>query len=64
MRQLRRKQIQTAKETGKCRDCSNEAIPGQTRCEICAEKHRVIRRKYDTERRARLKAEKEKESQT
>ena len=31
-RQLRRKQIRIAKETGKCKDCSNPAIPGQTKC--------------------------------
>ena len=32
-----------ARELGLCRDCSNKAIPGQTRCETCAEKHRQSR---------------------
>ena len=27
------------KEAGQCRDCSNEAIPGQTKCESCRDKH-------------------------
>ena len=29
-----------AKELGLCRDCREQAIPDQTRCEPCAEKHR------------------------
>ena len=33
-----------AKELGLCRDCPNPAIPGQTRCETCTEKHRTSRR--------------------
>ena len=33
-----------AKETGLCRSCANPAIPDQTRCESCAEKHRAGRR--------------------
>ena len=28
------------KESGLCRDCRQPAIPGQTRCPDCAEKHR------------------------
>ena len=52
-RQLRRKPIRIAKETGKCKDCSNPAIPGQTKCETCAEKHRQRRRKDDANRRAK-----------
>ena len=46
------KRRQKAKELGLCRHCSNEAIPGQTRCETCAEKHRQAYRKSDADRRA------------
>ena len=60
-RQLRQKQLQTAKETGKCRDCPNAAIPGQRSCEICAEKHRIRRRKNDDDRRARARAKAERQ---
>ena len=31
------------KEQGLCRDCQQPAIPGQTRCPDCAEKHRRLR---------------------
>ena len=58
-RQLRRKQIRIAKETGKCKNCSNPAIPGQTQCETCAEKHRQRRRKDDANRRAKAKQAKD-----
>ena len=40
MRERRKK----AKELGECRDCNDRAIPGQNRCESCAEKHRLVRR--------------------
>ena len=43
----------------KCKRCSQTAIPGQTRCESCAEKHRISRRKNDTARRARQKAQRQ-----
>ena len=37
---LRARQVRLErKEAGQCRDCSNEAIPGQTRCESCRDKH-------------------------
>ena len=62
-RQHSRKQNQIAKETGKCRDCSDPAIPEQTRCEACAEKHRRSRRKSDAARRAREKVERELKNQ-
>ena len=62
-RQHRRKQNQTAKETGKCKDCSTPAIPGQTRCEACAEKHRQSRQKSDAAKRAREKVERELKNQ-
>ena len=58
-RQLRRKQVRIAKETGKCKDCSNPAIPGQTKCETCAQKHRQRRRKDDANRRAKAKQAKD-----
>ena len=48
---------QKAKQFGLCRDCRNEAIPGQTRCETCAESHRQARRRSDAERSARKKAD-------
>ena len=43
----------------KCKHCSQTAIPGQTRCEYCAEKHRISRRKNDKARRARQKVERQ-----
>ena len=59
MRKAAQARRQKAKELGLCRDCSNKAIAGQSMCEACAEKHRQARRKDDTARRARLKAERE-----
>ena len=50
-RERRRK----AKELGICRECSNPAKPGETRCEPCAEKHGVERRRWQTNRKARDK---------
>ena len=44
-----------ARESGNCRDCRNPAKQGQIRCEPCAEKHRVGRRKNDAQRRAPAK---------
>ena len=49
--------LQRAKDEGKCRHCSNPSIPGQTRCETCAEEHRVARRKSEKARRERKNAE-------
>ena len=40
-----------AKELGICRDCREQATPNQTRCEACAEKHRVRRRQGNATRR-------------
>ena len=51
-RRFSRKQRQTAKETGTCRQCPNPAIPGRTRCESCAVQHKVHRRRRDTERKS------------
>ena len=39
--------ILRAKELGLRRDCSNKAIPDQTRCETCAEKQRQARRRNE-----------------
>ena len=36
-----------SKELGLCRDCPNPAIPGQSRCETCAEKHRQARKRAE-----------------
>ena len=58
-RRYRREQIQIAKETGRCKDCPNPAIPNQTKCATCEEKHRKNRSKSDAARRAREKAERE-----
>ena len=52
---------QRAKQLGICRHCRDQAIPGQTRCETCAENHRVARRKNDAERRVRKKEMKNQE---
>ena len=39
------KRREKAKLAGKCANCPNQAIEGQTRCETCAEKHRKYRRR-------------------
>ena len=57
------KKREERKAAGLCRDCGDPTIPGKSKCEICAEKHRVIRRNSATKRRERLKAEKEIQSQ-
>ena len=44
-----------AKELGKCRNCIQPAILGQTRCETCAENHSQSRRRSDANRRATTK---------
>ncbi len=36
-------QRRQAKAAGLCRDCHQPAIPDQTRCSVCAEKHRLRR---------------------
>ena len=50
------KRPQRARELGKCRNCSKPAIPGQSRCETCAEAHRQSRRRSDAKRKAMAKA--------
>ena len=34
-----RQVLREKKEKGQCRGCPNPAIPGQTRCEVCRDKH-------------------------
>ena len=51
-RLLAQEKRQRAKELGQCRNCSKQAIPGQTRCPTCAEKHRESRRRGNAKRRA------------
>ena len=40
-------QRRKARESGLCRHCGEPASPSQTRCETCAEKNRVYRRKWE-----------------
>ena len=40
-----REKRKRAKESGRCRNCPNPAIPGQTRCPSCADKHRQSHRR-------------------
>ena len=42
-----------------CRHCDNPPTRSQTRCDLCAEKHRVERRISDAKRYAKAKAERE-----
>ena len=50
-----REQRRRAKERGLCVNCGEPAIPDQTRCPTCAEKHRVDRRRWQAERRNKTK---------
>ena len=43
MRRQKNKRHRQAKELGLCRTCRNPAVPGQTRCQDCVEKHRLQR---------------------
>ena len=51
-RLLAQEKRRKARELGQCRSCSNPAIPGQTRCPTCAEKHRESLRRIRAERMA------------
>ena len=44
-----------AKEQGLCGRCGDPAIEGQTRCETCADEHRIQRRQNDTKRHAKAR---------
>ena len=50
-----REERRRAKEQCLCRDCGEPAIPDQTRCSTCAEKHRLSRRRWQAERRKKSK---------
>ena len=50
-RRYAEEQRQRAKLLGKCQKCSKPAIPGESRCKICAEAHRQSRRRSDSKRR-------------
>ena len=56
-RRTQKEKRQKAKAFGMCRNCNNKAIPDQTRCDTCAERHRVSRRRNDPDRRAKKKAD-------
>ena len=43
------------KAAGLCKTCHNKAIPGQIRCEVCRDKHRVSRRVSAAKRREEAK---------
>ena len=48
-----KKRGQEAKVLGLCTSCRRPAIPGQTRCETCAEAHRQSRRRNEAHRKSR-----------
>ena len=48
-------QRQKARLLGRRQNCSKQAIPGPSRCEICAEANRQSRRRSDANRRAAAK---------
>ena len=50
-----KEKLAKAKASGLCRHCGKPAIEGQTRCDRCAEKHRVSHKVYDIKRRAKAK---------
>ena len=52
-RRTQQEKRQKAKALGMCRNCNNKAILDQTRCDTCAERHRVSRRRNDADRRAK-----------
>ena len=48
-----REERQRAKDRGLCRDCRQPAIPDQTRCPTCAEKHSESNRRWKAQRRGK-----------
>lgn len=50
-----KEKLERARLSGQCRHCGEPAIPSQTRCETCAEKHRVSRRLNDAKRNEKTK---------
>ena len=55
VRLQKQKARQERKEAGLCRICSSTAIPGQTKCEMCRDKHRVSRRASATKQREKAR---------
>ncbi len=51
-RDTAKRRRQPSTELGKCIDCSQQAIPDETRCPSCAEKHRQAHKNATAERRA------------
>ena len=45
-----KEKLDRAKSLGLCGHCGEAAIGGQTRCDQCAEKHRISHRSYDRRR--------------
>ena len=56
-RQAAKKRRDRLIAAGLCDACEGPPIPGQTRCEECAEKHRISRRKSQAKRLGRLTSE-------
>ena len=54
-RRYAEEQRQRARLLGRCQNCSKPAIPGLSRCKICAEANRQSRRRSDARRRAAAK---------
>ena len=52
---------QEAKRLGLCVACGAPPIPDQTRCETCAEQHRVGRQRWYAERKAKERASQQRE---
>ena len=55
VRLQKQKDRRERKAAGQCRICSSTAIPGQTRCEVCRDKHRVSRRASATKQREKAR---------
>ena len=55
-RLLAQQRRRVAKETGRCKSCTEPAIPGLTRCETCAESHRQSGRRSDANSKAPVNA--------
>ena len=52
---------QEAKSLGLCVACGAPPIPDQTRCEICAEQHRVGQQRWYAERKSKERASQQRE---
>ena len=54
-----KEKLAKAKASGLCRHCGEPAIEGQTRCDRCAERHRLSGRVYGIKSRAKAKEARE-----